>query len=76
MLIPSDTGYKKAIDVSRDVEANKSLLENEYKLSHTSLSNALKGYENFHKTYVPHVMMQMNYIELSEDKTLMAKISH
>jgi uncharacterized protein YktB (UPF0637 family) len=52
------------------------MLENEYKLSSTSLDNALKGYENFHKNYVPHVMMQMNQIELTEDKTLLAKITH
>ncbi len=71
-----ETGYTKSIDVSRSVDETKVALQNEHNLARESLSNALKGYENFHKTYVPHTIMQMSYIDLSEDKTLLAKISH
>lgn len=77
MVVWSDiTGYKKAIDISREVNQTKVDLKNEYELSHKSLSNALKGYENFHKTYVPHIMLQMKNIELTENKTFIAKIMH
>jgi len=52
------------------------MLQNEYKLSRESLDIALRGYENYHKNYIPHAMLQMTYIELSEDKSFMAKIIH
>jgi|GEM_PF-6628382 len=52
------------------------MLENEYKLSRESLDNAMNGYANFHKNYVPHVMMQVVGITVAEDKTLFAKITH
>ncbi len=76
MLLWEDTGYTKAIDVSRDVSTAKSIIANEHELASESLSNALKGYENFHKNYVPHVMLEMNYIEVAEDKGMLAKIIH
>jgi hypothetical protein len=52
------------------------MMQNEYTLSRESLEIALKGYENYHKNYIPHTMLQMTSIELTEDKSFAAKIIH
>lgn len=76
MLLGEQSGYKKSVNISKEVENTKTMLENEYALSNESLDNALRGYENFHKYYTPHVMLQMTYMELNEEKNLVAKIIH
>lgn len=68
--------YKKAIDISTELEETKNNLENEYSLSQKSLTNALKTYENFHKTYIPYILLEMNYIEIMKNKSFIAKIMH
>lgn len=65
-----------AIDIAKTVEDTRNALENEYKLSRESLDNALKTYENFQENYVPHIMLEMNYIEIMKNKSLLAKIMH
>ena len=76
MLIEPTDGYVRAGDISKNVDEARAMLENEHDFARTALNNALKWYENFHKNYVPHTMMQMNYIDLSENKSWMAKIMH
>ncbi len=52
------------------------MLANELKITQKSLTTALKEYKNFHENYVPKVLLDLIYIEVAENKTFFAKISH
>lgn len=43
-------------------------IEQEYDLSRRSMDTALVLYENFEKTYIAHVLLEMIEVELTEDK--------
>lgn len=70
------TGSKTALEVANELSAMKAMLANERELSKKSLSGALESYDNFHANYTPHMMLETTYQELSQDKTMMAKIAH
>lgn len=47
-------------------EQNK--IKNEYDLTRRTMDTALSMYENFEKTYISHVLLEMIEVELTEDK--------
>ncbi len=47
-------------------ETNK--INQEYDLTRRSMDTALSMYENFEKTYVAHILLEMIEVELTEDK--------
>lgn len=47
-------------------ETNK--INEEYDLTRRTMDTALSMYENFEKTYIAHVLLEMIEVELTEDK--------
>lgn len=47
-------------------EQNK--IKNEYDLTRRTMDTALSMYENFEKTYISHVLLEMIEVELTENK--------
>jgi hypothetical protein len=59
----------KTIDEWRQVsETEKRIVAQEYDLTRKTMNTALSLYENFEKTYIAHVLLEMIEVELTEDK--------
>jgi|GEM_PF-1189905 len=49
-------------------QTEKTKINQEYDMMKKTMNTALSLYENFHKTYIAHVLLEMIEIELTEDK--------
>lgn len=59
---------RKAIEISDILGTEKNKLNNEWQISHRALETALSLYENFERTYIAHVLLELIEVELTEDK--------
>lgn len=59
---------RRAIEVSEIFGTEQNKLGNESIISHRALETALALYENFERTYMAHVLLELIEVELTEDK--------
>ncbi len=60
-----------AAEWSEVVGTEKNKITAEFELSRRAMDTALSLYENFEKTYIAHVLLEMIEIELTEQKRFM-----
>lgn len=53
---------------SEVVKTEKNKIEEEYDLTRRTMDTALSMYENFERTYIAHVLLEMIEVEFTEDK--------
>ncbi|MBP7823453.1 hypothetical protein KA050_03820 [Candidatus Gracilibacteria bacterium] len=62
---------QSALEVALLLQTQGNKIANEYDLASRTMDTALSLYENFEKTYIAHVLLEMMEAELTEDKRYM-----
>jgi hypothetical protein len=62
---------QNTLEIATLMQTQENKIANEYDLASRTMDTALSLYENFEKTYIAHVLLEMIEAELTEDKRYM-----
>lgn len=67
-LLSSGKGIYTASEASAVLDTEKNKISEEYELTRRTMDTALMMYQNFEKTYISHVLLEMIELEFTENK--------